>query len=407
MSRISRKATKAKKPWWQSTPFLACVAAVAISLFLQWEPVAEYVDIYLGTATSSLGQRSLQSKGYTNSLGISMQEAADERCELPLSNCRDAPASIHESFEITLINHSPYRVDVHWDDGRFGRVIANCEGNGAQIPLSVFRDNTFFITRHGVKEGLFDPATDLQHRFTTNKVGQTFVIPASAIPSNNPCQDRFAKACAEYARNGQCWGAPGWMIVHCCKSCDKELNASKLIDSSVRCTKENMNISTTGGVWEPGDLNRLFTSWATDEQFEQYSPNILSSPDGLNGAAVGPWVMTFDTFFGAEEADALIKGGELVGYDRSTNQGAINALGEMEMVTSTTRTSSNAWCRGPCEELPGVQAMTSRIEQVTGIPRKNYEPFQILEYQDNQFYKSHHVSFISVIILCIQLTIAG
>ena len=55
------------------------------------------------------------------------------------------------------------------------------------------------------------------------------------------------------------------MIVHCCKSCDKELDASRLIDSSVRCTKENMNI-TGPGVWAPGDLNKLFTSWATEER---------------------------------------------------------------------------------------------------------------------------------------------
>ena len=36
--------------------------------------------------------------------------------------------------------------------------------------------------------------------------------------------------------------------------------------------------------------------------------------------------------------------------------------------------------------------MTSRIEQVTGINHKNYEPFQVLEYYDGQFYKMHHDS---------------
>ena len=113
--------------------------------------------------------------------------------------------------------------------------------------------------------------------------------------------------------------------------------------------------------------------------------------DELRTTKVGPWIMTFDNFFSPEEAEALIEGGRMAGFDRSTNQGTVNAQGEMEMVTSTTRTSSNAWCQGGCEKLPLVRAVTERIERVTGIPKKNYEPFQILEYQDNQFYKMHHV----------------
>jgi prolyl 4-hydroxylase len=103
-------------------------------------------------------------------------------------------------------------------------------------------------------------------------------------------------------------------------------------------------------------------------------------------------VIIFDNFVKSEEADALIRGGELVGFDRSTGQGAVNSLGEMEKVRSTTRTSSNAWCTGACEALPEVKAVTDRIEEVTGVPRKNYEPFQILEYEHDQFYRMHHDS---------------
>lgn len=191
-----------------------------------------------------------------------------------------------------------------------------------------------------------------------------------------------------------CWETPGWMIVHCCQSCEQhspELEPRKLIDSSVRCTKEHMNITEPN--WKPGDLDILFSKWATDPEFQQYQPQVLSSPDMLDKEGLPkPWVMTFDNFFTAEEAQALIKGGEMAGFDRSTNQGAVNAQGEMEMVTSTTRTSSNAWCTGACQQLEGVQTMTARIEKVTGLHRKNYEPFQVLEYQDTQFYKSHHDS---------------
>jgi prolyl 4-hydroxylase len=81
-----------------------------------------------------------------------------------------------------------------------------------------------------------------------------------------------------------------------------------------------------------------------------------------------------------------------VGFDRSTDQGKVNELGEMEKVVSKSRTSSNAWCTGKCERLPEVKAVTSRIEAVTHIPKSHYESFQILQYSHNQFYRSHHDS---------------
>lgn len=48
-----------------------------------------------------------------------------------------------------------------------------------------------------------------------------------------------------------------------------------------------------------------------------------------------------------------------------------------------------------CERLPGVKSATTKIEEVTGIPRVNYESFQLLEYEHNQFYRSHHDSSVT------------
>lgn len=181
------------------------------------------------------------------------------------------------------------------------------------------------------------------------------------------------------------------MIIHCCKSCDKDINASQLQDPAIRCSHEHLNI--TQAAWEPGDLNKLFISWATDPKYQQYQPVVLSSPNNEEyGGQNGPWIIIFDNFFTSQEADGIIHGGKISGFERSTNQGQTNALGEQEKVISTTRTSNNAWCRDQCEQLPEVQAVTNRIEQVTGIPKTNYESFQILEYDLNQFYKSHHDS---------------
>ena len=325
---------------------------------------------------------------------VTRAETAEMTCEADgtcASSDNTGPA-IEESvpagqeFPVELVNESKHRVDVYWDDGKKGKKVTTIEQNG-KGRLRTFRDHSFFFTRHGVHEALFDPETDTKHRFTAARPGEIFVIPKSAAPSENMCQDRFS-ICEQYAKNGGCWRGPGWMIVHCCKTCDKDLGSSKLIDSSVRCTKEFLNI--TESAWKPGDLNKLFTSWATDKKFTEYEPVVHSSPDGAHGGQSGPWVITFDNFFTSEEADALISGGRLEGFERSTNQGAVNALGETQRVVSKTRTSSNAWCRGKCEKLPEVQAVTKRIEEVTGIPQKNYESFQILEYEPNQFYRSHH-----------------
>jgi prolyl 4-hydroxylase len=297
-------------------------------------------------------------------------------------------------FVAHIINKSSYRIDIHWDDGKYGSVIGTLEaGNGKQgteMSVNTQAGHSFFFTRHGVRQALFDPRTNTKHRFVVKTESDVFVVPEDAAPSNNPCQDRF-DYCQQLAQGGGCSSSPGWMIVHCCEACDKELDASRLIDPKIRCDKDFLNI--TSPAWEPGDLNKLFSTWATSSEFDRYTPVVHSSPDPQTyGGAEGPWVITFDTFLSHAEADGLIRGGEMAGFDRSTDQGAMNELGEQEKVVSLTRTSSNAWCTGACEQLPEVRSVTRRIEEVTGVPETNYESFQILEYGPNQFYRRHHDS---------------
>lgn len=168
-----------------------------------------------------------------------------------------------------------------------------------------------------------------------------------------------------------------------------------MIDGKVRCTKERLNI--TEPAWHPGDLNDLFVKWVTDPSYESLEPKVWSSPDpskygGLMKEEGSPWVITFDNFLTDAEVEALIEGGKMAGFERSTDQGQMNKLGEREKLVSKSRTSSNAWCSGACEELEGVKSATKRIEYVTSIPQTNYESYQILEYDKQQFYKMHHDS---------------
>ncbi|KAL3768054.1 hypothetical protein ACHAW5_001441 [Stephanodiscus triporus] len=279
----------------------------------------------------------------------------------------------NEQLSITITNKSPYRIDLYYDDGDYGQFMSIIEKND-DTSLKSYIGHSFFVTRHGVKEGLFaDPGTDHEKRLTF-KVGlrdQIFVVPENSAPSANPCQDRFG-ICKTQAKTGGCGRSPGWMIVHCCESCDPHLNSSVLIDPKKRCSKEHLK--TPENVWKPGDLNKLFAGWATDDSLkETYGLEVISSPEPQKYGATwenatdgSPWVVVFDNFLTDDEVRDLIRGGEIEGYERSTDQGATNELGEMEKVVSTTRTSANAWCTTKCERLAGVKSATKKIEAITG-----------------------------------------
>ena len=96
------------------------------------------------------------------------------------------------------------------------------------------------------------------------------------------------------------------------------------------------------------------------ERFPQYTPIPLSTD---------PWVMQFDTFLTDNECNALFS--TTGPFERSTDTGPKNDNGEAQRILSTGRTSSNAWCREPCENNPYVKNIIKRIETVTGVRYEN------------------------------------
>jgi len=295
-------------------------------------------------------------------------DANDGSCENPITTAGPKPTTNKRrpppNTPISAIfqNLSSHRVDVHFDDGRFGKVVGTAD-SGHELQISTFVNHRFFVTLHGVREGLVDPKTDEQYFFTiTNENNddgkQTFTIPKTAAPSTTLCKDRYP-VCVHEAARGECTRNPGWMIVNCCKSCDDTEGYGYLIDSDVRCDPKRLN--STVPAWKSGSLDEVFTKWATEEEYKQYEPVVVSSPD-----MGGPWIMTFDNFLDDFEVEQLLHGASYgEGFQRSTDQGKIiSGSGEMVKVTSKTRTSSNAWCRTECENLPGVKRVTDRIEEV-------------------------------------------
>jgi prolyl 4-hydroxylase len=128
---------------------------------------------------------------------------------------------------------------------------------------------------------------------------------------------------------------------------------------------------------------------------------VLSRPyvegkEGILGQALeegqieGPWVVAFENFLSNEEADRMIELGLQQGYERSADVGAMKFDGTLDAIVNDGRTSTNAWCTDGCEEDPISRDIWKRIEQLTGIPEKNSEHFQILRYEEGQFYNVHH-----------------
>ena len=113
-------------------------------------------------------------------------------------------------------------------------------------------------------------------------------------------------------------------------------------------------------------------------------------------------VMSFDDLVTQEEADALFNA--CTSFDRSLAGDQL----------SPVRTSTQCWCgegslhpsarppvhpstasdlrcgEGECAENPIVQAVTSRLLNISMIPYNNSEYFQVLRYEKGQFYKVHH-----------------
>ena len=276
------------------------------------------------------------------------------------------PRQRNPPINVLVRNDSPHRIDVHYDDGRFGKVVGSADAGGGVLNMSTFVTHSFFVTMHGAREGLVDPSTDEQYSFDAWRDGQLFVVPDDAAPSTTACKDRYP-VCTKEADNGECTRNPGWMIVNCCRSCDDKEGYGHLVDADVRCSRERLN--STVPAWRSGSLDDLFARWATDERYEQYKPKAISSPGRVHGAEHdGPWVFVFDDFVSDFEVGQLLEGAAHGGgFERSTDQGqAVGGSGEVVKVTSSTRTSSNAWCRNRCEELPGVKSVTERIEEVSG-----------------------------------------
>ena len=141
----------------------------------------------------------------------------------------------------------------------------------------------------------------------------------------------------------------------------------------------------------PGSLEALFTRIAAG----RYANGESASSGALASGALphlnvtvhsfAPWVITIDGFMsGAEADDILTAGRRSHSFERSTTH-----LGGER--SKSIRTSSTLWCNAPeCFDDPTVDAISRRVEALTGVPLAYTEYLQLLKYDAGEAYGVHH-----------------
>jgi prolyl 4-hydroxylase len=195
--------------------------------------------------------------------------------------------------------------------------------------------------------------------------------------------------CAWYAAKGQCDVFP-IMKMECapvCESCEQ-------MDFDLRCKVDPEAVDAL----YPDDLDRLYESITTNPAFDQYGLKVLSRPSYAPGDTaettdyqLGPWIIVFDNALTDQEADKFVELGSKVGYAQSVTSAVKQEKdGTVTSIRNTRRTSTTAWCLFDCAEDPTVRRVMNRIATITGIAETNFEPVQILKYEEGQFYRVHN-----------------
>jgi hypothetical protein len=175
-----------------------------------------------------------------------------------------------------------------------------------------------------------------------------------------PCVDKHeGDWCPKWAAAGECELNKAFMTTHCALSC----GTCDMLDYSKRCPAPT---NRTAAV-PPGNMTATFQHALT---MSELSPTLLSSD---------PWLISFDTFLRDSEIEALLGHGS-GRYERSS---ALGSAGGNSVVSETSeiRTSWTTWCdTEQCLNDPQIQAVYDRVEDVSRVPRGNYEWMQVCKF---------------------------
>ena len=162
-------------------------------------------------------------------------------------------------------------------------------------------------------------------------------------PSCQDCVDK-SKMCPNWIKVGECKKHPGYMVLNCAKSC-KYCHLES--DYQLRCPMNEEYMKRVRSFKNPGDLNAMFeriVSLYNAHKNQTEDDGLI--PWDLEILSHDPWILRFDNFFTEEEAHGIIDAAGT--FERSTDVGKKDETGHFAKVTSTSRTSKNAWCHEKC-----------------------------------------------------------
>lgn len=193
------------------------------------------------------------------------------------------------------------------------------------------------------------------------------------------CKNQNAD-CALWASTGECDANPSYMTINCAPSC----KTCRHLDYDFRCPRD----PDAEDALRPGDLHRLLKRIVHGPDAHRWNTTVLSRPehpvDDPNPASFsyevgGPWVVIVDRFVSPASCARLVELGGKRGYERSTDVGAMKFNGTSEEVTSQSRTSYNAWCKGECFEDEETEEVSGEYRGVDGDQRHQFGASAVVE----------------------------
>lgn len=201
------------------------------------------------------------------------------------------------------------------------------------------------------------------------------------------CRNQHAQ-CAHWAAQGKC-DDDG--LINLWLECAVVCQTCEQLHYVARCPIDQ----NAKHAWYPGDGSRMFERILQEDEWKKNSVKVFSRPTYVEGDTaetadyqLGPWLILLEEFTTAEECQALIEVGDIVGREVSEDVGDELDNGEVTSVRSSGRTSTNSWCDYEhCESHPLVAPVLDRLERLTGINRTYAESLQLLKYEPGQFYE--------------------
>lgn len=84
------------------------------------------------------------------------------------------------AFKVGFVNKSLYKVDLVWDDGGDGVVVATLDPNNGEHYATTYNGHCFFARKNGGSQCLASPKRNIQYRFKPSYVDEMFTLPEDA-----------------------------------------------------------------------------------------------------------------------------------------------------------------------------------------------------------------------------------